>query len=46
MRANCVVDHSDRNNDSNDAGKLARYERLDPELLHPFSIDMSNNKSI
>ncbi len=38
--------HSDRKNDRNDAEKLARYERLDPELLHPFSIEMNNNKSI
>lgn len=29
------ITHSDRKNDRNDAEKLARYARLDPELLHP-----------
>jgi transposase len=29
------ITHSNRKNDRNDAEKLARYARLDPELLHP-----------
>jgi transposase len=29
------ITHSDRKNDRNDAEKLARYARLDPQLLHP-----------
>lgn len=29
------ITQSDRKNDRNDAEKLARYARLDPELLHP-----------
>lgn len=32
-----AISHSDRKSDQVDAEKLARYARLDPEILRPIS---------
>jgi len=33
----CAISHSDRKSDQVDAEKLARYARLDPNILRPIS---------
>jgi transposase len=32
-----AISHSDRKSDQVDAAKIARYTRLDPEILRPIS---------
>jgi transposase len=41
-----AISHSDRKSDQVDAEKLARYARLDPEILRPILIAPSSNRKL